>query len=525
MFRYSLLFFFSLFLLLTGAFLVHFVKKSRSDNAFQMEEVLHALSSSKKERISPHYRTHPITQSIWQQGENTRHLHIESHSSTLFPTTSSQEGDTKEIFFQVKGRLENHLPNGEVEEYLFECEEAEVGYAQSQLFIRQVDIEKKEKGETILIGKASEASLAMNCDQMELQAIDFQGKIFQDHRLFVETTTPCVSLIADSLYFFKDEERDVATWLRIDEKHAFWLTEGEWHLSERRGVFRQGVRTEEMALLSQHNNMTIEAREAEVEMNKSAAVLPSLSNLSCMVLHGPVHARSDHYDIDADRVDFSEGKLCFSQENSPCEWRDHHGSRIEAVEIVYTLDTEELLCKTPRGQWISDQRKSISFAADQLHWNVAEHVVWMQNHVALYDGIGRIEADSLRFQYDEKEGNISPHTIYLSDHVVMRNQCIDLQSLGKRWTQYVLADEVVYFPEIGEMTISGKAPNRALFYDAGSQMEMSADALLIRDVGRGRQPQVQGIGNVIFSLNESEVASLLHRFPAGLQRLHRKEKR
>lgn len=128
------------------------------------------------------------------------------------------------------------------------------------------------------------------------------------------------------------------------------------------------------------------------------------------------------------------------------------------------------------------------------------------------DAKGDIYADTALVQYSKQDGTIVPHKIVLNGNIRIANRLPSLEDAANSVLQYILADQVEFYPQTSEMTFTASNGRRVLFFDKVNVLELSAPGLkIIRDKATKKET-VQGLGDVRFSFIEPEFEQLRSRF-------------
>lgn len=123
--------------------------------------------------------------------------------------------------------------------------------------------------------------------------------------------------------------------------------------------------------------------------------------------------------------------------------------------------------------------------------------------ILIKDSLGKIFADKFKATFKEQDQKLLFSEIHLDGHVKMHNGLSDSKVNGLL-DQYIISDHAVYSPQTKAVYLEARKGKRVLLYDRVNNLKISAGAMkLQRDVNT-QKDEIQGIGDVRFTLVERE---------------------
>ena len=171
------------------------------------------------------------------------------------------------------------------------------------------------------------------------------------------------------------------------------------------------------------------------------------------------------------------------------------------IDYLGNLNTKSTL--TSFGALVLDNKLK------QIKLSSPDNIEGKQVH--FQDTKGDIYADEAKLFYTTDKGTFTPIKITLSGNVSIYNNILPNKD-GKKISQYVLADQVEFFPATREILFKANQGHRVLLFDDVNKLEVSAPSLkMIRDGTTGKD-SIKGVGDVRFRLIERELNQLRQKF-------------
>lgn len=134
------------------------------------------------------------------------------------------------------------------------------------------------------------------------------------------------------------------------------------------------------------------------------------------------------------------------------------------------------------------------------------------NPVHLKDEYGEVFADTAQIFYTPTPGRLqNPHKIVLKGNVKIINRS-SLLSDTSAVMHMALADKVEINPASNEMVFYATRGKRALFYDKGNDIQISAPKLTVRRNQQTKKESFEGAGDVRFTFQDREISLLREKF-------------
>lgn len=128
------------------------------------------------------------------------------------------------------------------------------------------------------------------------------------------------------------------------------------------------------------------------------------------------------------------------------------------------------------------------------------------------DEKGEIFADRILIKYKSDEKEMKAYQISLAGQVKILNRLPNISNPEKPIYQYILADNVEFYPDTQQMVLSATKGRRVLFFDEENDFQMSAQGVkTVRD-SITKRDSIEGTGDVRFHLVEYEVDKLRQQF-------------
>lgn len=122
--------------------------------------------------------------------------------------------------------------------------------------------------------------------------------------------------------------------------------------------------------------------------------------------------------------------------------------------------------------------------------------------IVMQDSLGKVFSDRFEATFNEDNQKLAISEIRLEGHVKMHNGFSD--QADALLDQYVIADKASYSPETKTVHLEAKKGKRVLLFDRLNNLKISAGALKLRRDEHTQKDQIQGIGDVRFTLVEPE---------------------
>jgi hypothetical protein len=128
------------------------------------------------------------------------------------------------------------------------------------------------------------------------------------------------------------------------------------------------------------------------------------------------------------------------------------------------------------------------------------------------DDKGEIFSDRVLIKYKNNGKETIPYQITLTGHVKILNKLPEASNPEKQARQYILADNVDFYPETQQMILTATKGRRVLLYDEENDIQMSAKGVkTVRDKATKRDA-IEGCGDVRFHLVQNEIEKIRQQF-------------
>ena len=128
------------------------------------------------------------------------------------------------------------------------------------------------------------------------------------------------------------------------------------------------------------------------------------------------------------------------------------------------------------------------------------------------DEKGEIYADRVLIKYKSDGKETKPYLITLSGRVKILNRLPESSQPETPARQYILADNVDFFPETQQMVLTATKGRRVLLYDEENDIQMSAQGVKTRRDKITKQDAIEGCGDVRFHLVQNEIEKIRQQF-------------
>lgn len=128
------------------------------------------------------------------------------------------------------------------------------------------------------------------------------------------------------------------------------------------------------------------------------------------------------------------------------------------------------------------------------------------------DLFGEIYADKAILDYRPLNGVIKLEKLTLEGHVRILNRSSVNPEESEAFLQYALSDVATFYPANNELVMSSNGTGRVLFYDKANNLQVSAPGVKIKRDGMTKKESIKGVGDVRFSLENSELEKLKTHF-------------
>ena len=128
------------------------------------------------------------------------------------------------------------------------------------------------------------------------------------------------------------------------------------------------------------------------------------------------------------------------------------------------------------------------------------------------DIFGEIYADKALLEYRPLNGVIKLEKLTLSGHVKILNRSSVNPEESEAFLQYALSDVATFYPGTNELVMASVGTGRVLFYDKANNLQVSALGVKIKRDSVTKKESIKGVGDVRFSLENSELEKLKTHF-------------
>ena len=135
--------------------------------------------------------------------------------------------------------------------------------------------------------------------------------------------------------------------------------------------------------------------------------------------------------------------------------------------------------------------------------------------VVFNDSKGEIFADKVFIKYELIDSKVTPVRLVLQGNVKITNNLNSSVHDLDLVKQYIMADNVEFFPQTNEMILKGNKNQRVLLFDNENDLQLSAPGLKITRDSRVKKESVLGMGDVRLSFIQSEWDKIMGCFNFG----------